>query len=286
MCNSSVCVKDNLLLYIGADRSLVVWDTESREELGRLTGHDNQIGVVAAAGNLAVSAQQVDGVVRLWNLEALRCTAVLPDASVCFSACCTEGRVLLGSDEGLIEVWDIAASTPVALPALEGHTNVAWSIKASGSMVLSGSHDDTVRLWDLRTGSRCVRTMEGHSHGVVSVDMDESCRTAVSGSGDTTVRLWDLGSGRCSATMEGHSSSLQDVVMHESGSRFLSSGGDDGTVKAWAIGSSEACMRADMKAYSLPGIWGTRLFASRDLSRVAYCCLYYNTQKLELRVWK
>ena len=192
--------------------------------------------------------------------------------------------MLLGSDAGPIQLWDIAAnSAPVALPGLEGHTDMVCSIKASSNMVLSGSSDKTVRLWDLRTG-KCVRTMEGHTGTVYSVDMDGHCRTAVSGSEDNLIRLWDLGSGRCSATFAGHSSLVQDVVMHESGSSFLSLGCDL-VVNAWAVGSSKASMRADLKAFIPYGTCrGSRLFAGKALSTVAHCCV--NSISLELRLWR
>ena len=141
-----------------------------------------------------------------------------------------------------------------------------------------------MRLWDLRTGN-CVRTMEGHAGVVRSVDMDGRCRTAVSGSTDKTVRLWDLGSGRCSATFEGHSGLLvRDVVMHESGGSCLSSGSGDYIVNAWAVGCSEAIMRADMRALYLSGNWIHSLFASRDWSKVVYCGISTSTRKLVVEV--
>ena len=244
MFDTSICVDDSLFIHPGADGSLVVWNMDSQKELGRLVGHDQLISAVAARGNLAVSTQD-DGPPRLWNLETMQCTATLPDMPTVWSAHCMEGRVLLG-DSGLIKLWDIAASSPVALPDLNlGHDGAVFSIsRVSASTVLSGSRDDTVRLWDLRTG-KCVRTMKGHTNSVLSVDMDGHCRTAVSGSEDTTVRLWDLGTGRCSATFEGHSSAARDVAMHESGSSFMSSGGttvfssvrSDFVVNVFAVGS-------------------------------------------------
>ena len=255
---------------------------DSQKELGRLVGHDADITAVAARRNLAISAQE-NGHPRLWNLEAVQLAATLPYMPDVWSAYCTEGRVLLGSDTGPIKLWDMAASAPVAVPDLEGHTRAVYSIKASESMVLSGSADKTVRLWDLRT-SKCVRTMEGHTNSVFSVDMDGHCCTAVSGSREKLVKLWDLGSGRCSATLEGHSGIVQDVVMHESGGCFLSSGSGDYTVNSWAVGSSKVSMRADLKASSPPGDMYNHMFASRDLSRVAYCC--FNTAELELRLWR
>ena len=204
-----------------------------------------------------------------------------------YSACCIDGRVLLGSADCPIKLWDVAASTPVALPDLEGHTGAVYSIKASGNTVLSGSSDKTVRLWDLRTGM-CVRTMEGHTGVVFSVDMDGQCTKAVSGSNDKDkmVRLWDLGSGRCTATFEGHSGIVRDVVMHETGSNFLSSCYTDLTVNAWAVGSDKASLRADLTTLFPPGNRDGRLFANRDLSKVAYCCFNTGTGKLDLRLWR
>ena len=282
--DTAICVKDSLLMYPGADGSLVVWNMESQKELGRLAGHDQQYTAAAAWGNMAVSVQD-DWLPRLWNLEALQCTATLTCESILNSACCMEGRVLLGSTHGAIELWDVAANVPVALPDLEGHAAPVLDIKGSASVVLSGSSDKTARLWDLRTGE-CVRTMEGHTEFVASVDMDGQCRTAVSGSGDTTVRLWDLGSGRCMATFEGHSRMVRDVVMHESGGSFLSFGRVDAIVNAWDVRGSEAIMRADVKAFLPPGGRGSRrLFASKDLSAVA-CCSITSGTILEFRWWK
>ena len=280
---SAICVKDSLLLYAGAGKSLVVRNIDSENELGRLVGHDQQVTAVAARGNLAISAQ-FNGSPRLWNLQTLQCTATLPDMRICRSTYCMEGKVLLGSAAGTIQLWDVAASAPVPLPGLEGHTDLTYCIKASSaSTVLSGSVDKTVRLWDLRT-CKCVRTMEGHTESVISVDMDGQSCTAVSGSKDTTVKLWDLGSGRCSATLKGHTSRVRDVVMHESGRSFMSSGFTDLKVNTWAVGNDKPSMRADLKPFSLPDNNGSRLFASRDLSTVVYCC--FGATNIEFRLWR
>ena len=271
-------------------KSLVVWDMEKQHTLGRLEGHDNEINVVAAKGSFAISSQEDPVRARVWNLETMRCTATLPggeDDTKTTAVCCMDGRALLGQRDGVIRLWDVAASDPVALADLEGHTSVVHDIKtttAAGSMALSGSDDKTVRLWDLRTGSKCVRTMEGHSWGVLSVDMDGQCRTAVSGSQDKTVKLWDLGSGRCLETYEGHTNMTKDVKMHESGSSFLSSEYNSKIICAWAVGSTRATMRADMTSSCVPSSAIHRLFASSDISTVAFCSV--SKTQLGLSVWR
>ena len=297
----AVTLAEHYFLYPDSNSmSLVVWDMERQHMLGQLEGHDAVIETVAARGSLAVSCQRFGPVrARVWNLETMQCTATLPvgeDDAATSSACCMDGKLLLGQEDGIIKVWDIAASTAVALANLEGHTDEVYNIKAAaaGSMVLSGSGDKTVRLLDLRTGSGGVRIMEGHSKAVWSVDMDGNCRTAVSGSDDKMIKVWDLGSGQCLDTYEGHADScgVIDVAMHESGSSFISAGHDSDIVNFWAVGSTRSIMRADV-ASSWPSSWlpniqsnpaMKRLFASRDFSTVAFCSI--GSSHMGLSVWR
>ena len=60
-----------------------------------------------------------------------------------------------------------------------------------GRCAVSGSEDQTVRVWDLRSGV-CLRTLKGHSDTVSSVSVTPDGRRAVSGSFDRTLRVWDL----------------------------------------------------------------------------------------------
>ena len=280
----------SLFLYPTADyRSLVVWDTERKQALEQLEGHDDDIRVVAARGSMAVSTQRNSlSSARVWNLVSMQCTATLPayEDRRASSACCMEGKVLLGQEDGIIKLWDVAADAPVALAGLEGHTAEVNDVKAAtvGGMVLSGSTDKTVRLWDLRANISCVRVMEGHSDSVWSVDMDGQCRTAVSGSVDENIKLWDLGSGSCVETYEGHNATVYEVLMHESGSSFLSHGYQSNIVNAWSVGSTRAIMRADMVSSCVYDSVANRVFASGDFSTVAFCSI--SDSQLGLCVWR
>jgi len=56
---------------------------------------------------------------------------------------------------------------------------------------LSGSYDNTVRLWDAETGKELHR-FAGHTDGVRQAVVSPDGRYALSGAADRTLRLWRL----------------------------------------------------------------------------------------------
>lgn len=64
-------------------------------------------------------------------------------------------------------------------------------------VVVSGSEDRTVRVWDLASGAPVGRPFTGHTGPVYAVAVGQLDRrpVVVSGSGDQRVRVWDLATG-------------------------------------------------------------------------------------------
>jgi len=124
---------------------------------------------------------------------------------------------------------------PALLQTLAGHTGYVncVSITPDGNAAVSGSVDDTVRLWDLKTG-RCLQTLEGHTSTVESVSVTPDGKRAVSGSDDKTLRVWNLETGRCLRTLEGHTREVQSISVTPDGKRAVS-GGNDKTLRVWDL---------------------------------------------------
>jgi hypothetical protein len=139
-------------------------------------------------------------------------------------------------------VTPATSSEPTAAPTgtflirtLTGHTDFVDSVAIApdGRTALSGSHDKTLKLWDLATGS-AIRTLTGHTDSVNSVAIAPDGRTALSGSVDKTLKLWDLATGSTIRTLIGHAYQVLSVAIAPDGRTALS-GSADNRLKLWDL---------------------------------------------------
>ncbi len=123
---------------------------------------------------------------------------------------------------------------------LQGHDNTVTSValSADGRTVVSGSYDNTVRLWDAQTG-KAARTLQGHENTVTSAALSADGRTVFSGSRDNTVRLWDAQTGQPLQTLLGHEDGVTSVTLSADG-RTIVSGSRDNTVRLWDAQTGQA----------------------------------------------
>ena len=126
----------------------------------------------------------------------------------------------------------------------EGHTEGVGSVAyaADGRRALSGSNDNTVRLWDVETGKE-LRRFEGHADHVTTVAISPNGRLALSASKDGTARLWDTESGKELRRLEGHGSIVCGVALSPDGRRALTSCMGDGDVRLWDVETGKELRR-------------------------------------------
>jgi WD40 repeat protein len=175
------------------DNSIRVWDAESGRELMKLEGHTNGPWTVAALrDNARALSGGWDNTLKLWDLASGKCLRTIEcgteDADNVFSSAVNpagtqvlsghrDGRIGLWNLEtgkclvtlrghtgcvhsvkitpdGRIEVWNLEAGTCVG--TLEGHVKTVTSVVIlpySTFIASVGMFDQTVRLWDWKSGA-------------------------------------------------------------------------------------------------------------------------------------
>ena len=122
---------------------------------------------------------------------------------------------------------------------LSGHHHSIESLAMTpdGWMLVSGSEDGTLRLWDLDL-QRCMGVLVGHYGPVRSVVITPDGKTAVSGSDDRTIRIWDLERRELRQVLMGNSTNVQALAIGPEG-QALASGGSDSSVILWDLSTGQ-----------------------------------------------
>ena len=105
--------------------------------------------------------------------------------------------------------------------------------------MVSGSGDNTARIWDCDTGTP-VHTLKGHTSWVLAVSWSPDDSRIATGSMDNTVRMWDSKTGKqLGNSMKGHTKWVTGLAwepyhVQKQGEPRLASASKDATVRVWS----------------------------------------------------
>ena len=102
-------------------------------------------------------------------------------------------------------------------------------------MLVSGSHDEAVFLWNVRSGS-VMRKLPAHSDPVGGVDFVGDGSMVCSCSTDGLIRIWDAGTGQCLRTLVDEDRKGVTGVRFVPNGRYVLGWSLDGAVRLWRIG--------------------------------------------------
>ncbi|KAG7221916.1 hypothetical protein INR49_016942 [Caranx melampygus] len=143
-------------------------------------------------------------------------------------------KVLKGHDDHVITCLQFCGNR-ICLRTLVGHTGGVWSSQMRDNIIISGSTDRTLKVWNAETGE-CIHTLYGHTSTVRCMHLHE--KRVVSGSRDATLRVWDIETGQCLHVLMGHVAAVRCVQYD---GRRVVSGAYDFMVKVWDP-ETETCL--------------------------------------------
>jgi WD40 repeat protein/transcriptional regulator with XRE-family HTH domain len=211
-----------------------VWREEGRVAHLAMRGHSDRVGAIAFSpdGEMLATASW-DGTVKLWDVAsgASIWTGEHDHVSVTSLAISPTGKLLSGSYDGAMHVWELRTGTHLARLDTRGGAilTVAWS--RDGRLLASGGGDAVIQLWDAEQGT-LLRELPGHREPVCTLAFAPDTSLLASGSFDRMVKLWDLDTGVYQRTLEGHADAVTGLAFAPDG-RTLASASYDTTIRLW-----------------------------------------------------
>ncbi len=95
---------------------------------------------------------------------------------------------------------------------LEGHKDEVTALiySPNGKYIISGSRDETVKMWDVSTRKN-LKTFIGHKGTINSLSYSYDGKYIASGSEDKTINIWDVKTGKLFKSLIGHESEVVAV---------------------------------------------------------------------------
>ncbi|KAK2466644.1 hypothetical protein APHAL10511_000902 [Amanita phalloides] len=192
-------------LFTGSrDQTVREWDLETREVFRVIGGiHTSSVLSICAHNGFLASAGS-DGRVVVWDLDRDRLVKVMSDHED--SVLCVRfdsERMVTCSKDRTVRTYSFPDLVPQFV--LGQHRAAVNAVSIYKNLIVSGSGDRSVKLWDADTGKLLRSFDDHHSRGIASIDFKPPY--ILSGSSDKHLRLFDM------TTLQGWSTTREGTLL-------------------------------------------------------------------------
>ncbi|KAI5864498.1 WD40 repeat-like protein [Durotheca rogersii] len=221
------------LLTASSSGEFTLWNGTGFNFETIMQAHDVAIRALAYShsDDWLISADH-DGIIKYWQPNFNNVQVIQghhdPIRDLAFSP--NDSKFVTASDDSSLKIFDFAGG--VAESTLSGH---GWDAKScdwhpTKGLIVSGSKDHLVKLWDPRT-QRCLTTLHGHKNTITKTLFERVMGWCLATSArDQTARIFDIRMMRDICLLRGHEKDISTLAWHPIHSNFLSTGGNEGSL--------------------------------------------------------
>lgn len=237
----SVCPVSDVLISVGNDRNICLWDTHKQSPLLSISREHAVTDVSHHRRNPLFATSST--CVELWDHTRSTPTSVFKwgeetVTSVSFNQAETNILASCGS-ERTIALYDIRQRSTMTKVTLALRSNaLRWNPMEPFHFAVA-NEDHNCYIFDMRNLGQARNVYKDHVSAVMDVDVSPTGRELVTGSYDKSIRIFDIKSGHSKEVF--HTSRMQHVqaVRYSMDSKFILSGSDDGNIRLWRAVASD-----------------------------------------------
>ena len=187
---TSLLFADNQLISSSEDKTIKVWDHQTRKCTKTIQCHDQPLSCLAIFddGSRLISGSP-NGSILMWSLETGEDVTLNTHGQAITGLAIYDNNTLVSAaNDECIRLWDLEKME--CLISLRGHQKEILSliVNKATKQIFSGGVDKTVRCWDVEK-CNCTATLEV-PHPVLCLDSNDDI--LVAGLDNGTVIIWDL----------------------------------------------------------------------------------------------
>ncbi|MGZ5077820.1 MAG: hypothetical protein ACXV9R_14490, partial [Methylobacter sp.] len=233
------------LLSGSNDRSIRLWDSRSGVSLRVLQGHESGVTALALYGGEAWSASN-DGTVSRWAITLpFQQTFALPSEPTSAAITPSLSHVALGFADGELALYDEQASELAWQKQTAHSENITrLAVNHDGSLLASGSLDNTVKLWQVRTTATDISLLEkltfsDHKDTVYSLAFSPDGQTLATAGYGGKIGLFTIDQSKSPSFINSaHEGIIASVEFDPTGKQLFSSGNEDRNLKLWDLSAN------------------------------------------------
>ena len=231
--------QDGRTLVTGsADRTVLLWPTDSGRSLAPIKGHGSSITALALSSDKRyLITGGKDKNVKLWDVSS-GSEPVVPEEKVLSylaTAFTTSGEILafgIAADKR-VKLWNLSAGKEVVRFNNSEQILLFAVFSPDLRLIATGGTGGFVTLWDTATG-QLVGTLAGHKGSVLGAAFSPDGRQLISGSEMNELKLWDIASGQELASLSTEVDNDYRAAFSRDG-RYLATSCRDGRIKLWEL---------------------------------------------------
>jgi U3 small nucleolar RNA-associated protein 12 len=214
-----------------------------------LAGHRNDVRALALSSDDRMLASASSGGLKIWNVRTQNCLRTLECG---YALCCAflpgDKIVVVGTKDGDIELYDIAASSQ--LDKISAHEGAVWTMQVhpDGKSLITGSADKSVKFWNFEIVQEEIpgtkRTMPRLklvqsrilkvNDDVLSVHFSPDSRLLAVSTLDNTVKVFFVDSLKLFLNLYGHKLPVLNMSI-SSDSKLIATCSADKNVRIWGL---------------------------------------------------